>query len=95
MIGIFGYLGVLLSAALPGDPGRMLGVFTGLVGAGFSVYLTFLEIFEIEAICQWCVASAVIMCLVLCTALLRAVRFGGTPGPQIDLTQTTQTEGEG
>ena len=28
-----------------------------LVGAGFSVYLTYLELFVIDAICQWCVAS--------------------------------------
>ena len=49
VIGVFGYLSVLAAAALPGDPGRFLGVFAGLVGAGFSVYLTYLELFEIEA----------------------------------------------
>ncbi len=34
-----------------------------LIGAGFSLYLTYLELFVIDAICQWCVASAVIMVL--------------------------------
>lgn len=77
LIGLGGYLTVLLAAALPGDGGRFLGLFAGLVGVGFSAYLTYLELFEIEAICQWCVASAVIMCLVLAVALYRAVRFGG------------------
>ena len=32
-----------------------------LVGFGFSAYLTYLELFVIDAICQWCVASAVLM----------------------------------
>ncbi|HKJ35907.1 MAG TPA: vitamin K epoxide reductase family protein [Solirubrobacterales bacterium] len=81
VIGVGGYLTVLLAAALPGDVGRFLGLFAGLVGVGFSVYLTYLELFEIEAICQWCVASAVIMCLVLAAAAIRAFRWGGRDGP--------------
>jgi uncharacterized membrane protein len=87
VIGLAGYVTVLLAAALPGDPGRFLGLFAGFVGAAFSIYLTYLELFKIEAICQWCVASAVIMCLVLVTALVRAVRFGGSAGaaPDADL----------
>jgi uncharacterized membrane protein len=32
-----------------------------LVGVLYSAYLTYLELFVIEAICRWCVASAVIM----------------------------------
>ena len=77
LIGLFGYLTVLAAALLPGDVGRFGGVFAGLVGVGFSAYLTYLEIFEIEAICQWCVASALLMCLVLALSLYRALRFGG------------------
>jgi uncharacterized membrane protein len=77
VIGLLGYLTILLAALAPGDLGRFGGVFAGLVGVGFSLYLTYLEIFEIEAICQWCVASAVLMCLLLAVGLLRALRFGG------------------
>lgn len=36
-----------------------------LSGALYSGYLTYLELFEIEAICAWCVASAVIVTLVM------------------------------
>jgi uncharacterized membrane protein len=32
-----------------------------LSGFGFSAYLTYRELFTIDAICQWCVASAVVM----------------------------------
>jgi uncharacterized membrane protein len=81
LIGLIGYVTVLVAAALPGDPGRLLGLFAGLVGVGFSIYLTYLEVFEIEAICHWCVASAVVMCIVLAVALLRAARFLGRDGP--------------
>jgi uncharacterized membrane protein len=75
VIGLLGYLMVLASAGLAGDRGRMLGLFATLIGFGFSVYLTYLELFVIDAICQWCVASAVVMTLALALALTRAVRF--------------------
>ncbi len=80
LIGIAGYLTIGASALIPGDAGRLLGVFAGLVGVGFSAYLTYLELFEIDAICQWCVGSAIVMVLALATALIRAIRFGGRDG---------------
>ena len=92
LIGIGGYLTMLAAAALAGDRGRFLGVFAGLVGVGFSLYLTYLEIFEIEAICQWCVASAVVMGLALIVALIRALRFGGLDG---GIPERTDNEMEG
>ncbi len=61
VIGLAGYLAVLGSLAVPGEQGRLLGVFLTLVGVGFSGYLTYLELAVIHAICQWCVASAVVM----------------------------------
>ena len=30
-------------------------------GVGYSAYLTYLELFEIDAICAWCVGSAVVV----------------------------------
>jgi uncharacterized membrane protein len=77
VIGLIGYLTLLAAAVLPGDFGRFGGLFAALVGVGFSTYLTYLEIFEIDAICQWCVASAVVMALALGATLIRALRFGG------------------
>ena len=59
VIGIAGYVALLAAAAVPGDAGRLGGFLTALVGFGFSAYLTYLELFVIDAICQWCVASAV------------------------------------
>jgi uncharacterized membrane protein len=61
VIGLAGYLAILGSLLVPGEAGRMAGALLALVGFGFSAYLTYLELFEIDAICQWCVASAVVM----------------------------------
>src|SRR5690348_17264635 len=43
-IGIFGYVVLLLAALAPGDVGRFGGFLTALVGFGFSIYLTYLEL---------------------------------------------------
>jgi uncharacterized membrane protein len=77
VIGIFGYVLLLAAAIVPGDPGRFGGFLAALVGFGFSVYLTYLELFVIDAICQWCVASAVLMTLSLAVAATRAFAYAG------------------
>jgi uncharacterized membrane protein len=77
VIGIFGYVVLLACALVPGDPGRFGGFLTALVGFGFSAYLTYLELFVINAICQWCVASAVLMTLSLAVAATRAFGYAG------------------
>jgi hypothetical protein len=60
-----------------GAPGRFGGFLAALVGFGFSAYLTYLELFVIDAICQWCVASAVLMGLSLAVAAARAFAYTG------------------
>jgi uncharacterized membrane protein len=61
VLGLIGYAGILLSAAIRGEAGRLAGALLALSGFGFSLYLTSQEIFSIHAICQWCVASAIVM----------------------------------
>jgi uncharacterized membrane protein len=74
VLGLAGYLAILASLALRGDLGRIAGALLALVGFGFSAYLTWLELFEIEAICQWCVASAVVMTALAVTTTARVLR---------------------
>ena len=82
LIGVAGYAGLLLvslAALQPGLaarrwPARVLVVLAGL-GVGFTIYLTYLELFVINAICRWCVASAVIIVSILIVALLDQRRF--------------------
>ena len=59
--------------------GRALGLFTALVGVGFSAWLTYAEIVLIEAICAWCVTSAVLITLALILTAVRAARAGSGP----------------
>lgn len=78
-LGIGGYVALLVSAALRGDPGRFGAFLFSAIGFGFSAYLTYLELFVIDAICQWCVASAVLMTLLFALGCMRAYRFLGRP----------------
>ena len=77
VIGIAGYVAILLSSALKGDYGRFGAFMFSAIGFGFSAYLTYLELFTINAICQWCVASAAVMTLLFLISCLRAYRFLG------------------
>jgi uncharacterized membrane protein len=61
LLGIVGYLGILLSLLRNGDDARMTGAFMALLGFGFSAWLTYTEIARIHAICIWCVGSAICM----------------------------------
>jgi uncharacterized membrane protein len=74
LLGLFGYAGILGSLALRGEIGRFVGFGMALVGFLFSLYLTYRELFTIEAICQWCIGSAVLMTLLMVITTVRVVR---------------------
>jgi uncharacterized membrane protein len=78
VFGIVGYVSLLLTAFFANDAARFGGFAISLGGFGFSVYLTYLEIFKIEAICQWCVASAVLMTILFLLNATRLVGYAGT-----------------
>jgi len=81
IFGIVGYAILLLTAFFVNDLARFAGFATALGGFGFSVYLTYLEIYTIEAICQWCVASAVLMTILFLLNATRLIGYAGTiPG---------------
>ncbi len=81
--GVLGYLALLILSLLGLQPtsqgSRLVPVGLlggGIVGVGFGAYLTYLEAFVIHAWCQWCVASATIMVLVLLASLPELRRIG-------------------
>ncbi len=79
VFGVVGYVLLLTASLLRGDVGRMGGFGVSLLGFGYSVYLTYLEVFKIEAICQWCVASATLMTILFCLNAVRMVGYVGKP----------------
>jgi uncharacterized membrane protein len=79
VIGLVGYSSLLFSASLRGEVGIYLGFLVALVGTLFSAYLTYLELFVIHAICEWCVASAAVMVGALICTAFGAWRLAKTP----------------
>lgn len=83
-LGIIGYIGIL-SAWAVGRFSRTgtariaaLALFgMALFGVLFSIYLTYLELFIIHAVCIWCLSSAVIMALILILAVGPAMAMMG------------------
>jgi uncharacterized membrane protein len=71
VLGLVGYAGILASLLVRGETGRAATACLGLIGFGFSAYLTYRELFTIKAICQWCVASAVLMTAIAALAVFR------------------------
>jgi uncharacterized membrane protein len=74
VLGLLGYVGILAGLVVPGEHGRMAAALLALIGFGFSMYLTYRELITIDAICQWCVASAVLMTALAVVCVWRLVR---------------------
>ena len=72
VLGIAGYAAILLSLRMRVEVTALLSY----LALAFSAYLTWAEVFKIEAICQWCVASAIITLVI---AVLATVRALGAP----------------
>ena len=77
LLGLGGYVAILASLALPEEPGSMVAAFFSLVGFGFSAWLTYVELEKIDAVCQWCVASAVVMTALAVVSVARILRGAG------------------
>jgi uncharacterized membrane protein len=74
VLGLVGYALLLASLLLPEDAGRSAAALLALVGAGFSAWLTYVELAKIDAVCQWCAASAVVMVLLAIVSVIRLLR---------------------
>ena len=80
VVGLAGYASLLFSAALRTEGGVYLGFFLALVGTLFSAYLTYIEVFVVHALCQWCLASAGVMVAALICATLGVWRLANERG---------------
>lgn len=75
LIGLIGYVTILASLlARESETTRFAATALTLGGFGFSVYLTYREVFSIHAICEECVSSAIIMTIMLGLSLWRFLR---------------------
>jgi uncharacterized membrane protein len=78
LLGLVGYVGIAVALVAPGERARLAAAALVVSGFGFSAYLTYLELFVIDAICQWCVASAVLLTL-LCVLTVWRFLVAGDP----------------
>jgi len=72
-IGLFGYVSILIGLLVRGELARLAVAAMTYIGFAFSMYLTYREIFDIRAICQWCVGSAITMTLLAILATIRVL----------------------
>ena len=69
VLGLAGYSTILASLWTRVEVTALLSY----LAVAFSAYLTWAEVFKIDAICQWCVASALITVAIAVLATLRAL----------------------
>lgn len=74
VIGLGGYLAIAVALVIRGPRARAAAAVLSGVGLAFSAYLTWIELSVIEAVCQWCVASAVLMSSLAVICAARYVR---------------------
>jgi uncharacterized membrane protein len=74
LLGMLGYVGVLVSLLRDDEAGRTATAFLALLGFGFSAWLTYVEVGVLHAICIWCVGSAICMTLLAALTVARTAR---------------------
>ena len=67
LLGMLGYVGILAALIRDDERSRDVAAFISILGFGFSAWLTYTEVALINAICVWCVASAI--CMTILAAL--------------------------
>ncbi len=78
LLGLLTYLLILITLRRQGDNALFTGYVLTLIGFGFSLYLTYREVFTIHAICSWCVSSAIVFMLL---AVVQTIRVLGASRP--------------
>ncbi|HET6551165.1 MAG TPA: vitamin K epoxide reductase family protein, partial [Solirubrobacter sp.] len=70
-LGLLGYVAILATLARDDERARTATAFLAIAGLAFSAWLTYVEVFELHAICIWCVGSAICMALLAGLAVWR------------------------
>jgi uncharacterized membrane protein len=73
LAGLAGYLALLATLVRDGENWRTATAFVALAGLGFSLWLTWVEVGILHAICIWCVGSAICMALLAGLSVARLV----------------------
>jgi uncharacterized membrane protein len=74
LVGLVGSLAILASLLRGDVVGRAAGVGLTLSGFVFAAYLVLLQLFVIDAVCEWCVANDALLAILAGLAIWRARR---------------------
>lgn len=74
ILGLLGYAAILTTACFAHDLARALGAALALGAFAFSAYLLYVQLALIDAVCDWCLTSDVIVTAIVPFALLRLRR---------------------
>jgi uncharacterized membrane protein len=84
-LGLVAYVGLLLCALVPRQWAALASLFITILGLMLSAYLTYLELFQIHATCEYCVTSAIVvgLSLLLSIARLGLLARDASAGPPV------------
>ena len=73
VLGVIGYVSILASLIRDDETSRTAAAFFSVVGLGFSAWLTYVEVGKLDAICIWCVGSAICMAILAALTVSRVL----------------------
>jgi uncharacterized membrane protein len=71
VLGVAAYLFILGTAFFRSELARAAGAAVAAAGALFAAYLLYVQLAKIDAVCDWCVASDVLIALLVVACLQR------------------------
>jgi uncharacterized membrane protein len=74
VLGLGGYVAILASLVRDDETARTATAFLALAGLGFSAWLTWVEVGVLDAICIWCVGSALCMAALAALSVTRVLK---------------------
>ena len=74
VLGLAGYLAIFATVLAAGPLAAALGAILSASGFLFALYLLYAQLFEIDAVCQWCIASDVVIALLAVACAVRLHR---------------------
>lgn len=80
LLGLAAYLLVLGTAFLAGEAGRLAGATVAVAASLFAGYLVYVQMEILHAVCDWCIASDVLIAL-LALACVERLRVGSSAAP--------------